>query len=47
MDATYIFLCRIMWRRYRDQDAGWDLANALGSRDQKVRFVARVLWDTV
>jgi hypothetical protein len=47
VDATYIFLCRIMWRRYRDEEAGWDVANALGSKDLKVQLVARILWETL
>jgi hypothetical protein len=40
MDAAYVFLCGIMWCRYRLEDAGWELVNALGSSDSKLRFLA-------
>ena len=43
MDATYLFLCGVMWRQYRQTDARDELIRALGSRDPDLRLLAKAL----
>jgi hypothetical protein len=37
MDATYIFLCGVMWRRYGHPEAGEELLMAADSTDPELR----------
>ena len=47
MDVAYIFLCSVLWQRRRDQRAAWELANALSSPNQTIRFVANKLCEAM
>lgn len=40
MDATYIFLCGVMWRRYGHPEAGEELLMAADSTDSELRVIA-------
>lgn len=40
MDATYIFLCGVMWRRYGHPEAGEELLMAADSTDPELRVIA-------
>ena len=40
MDATYVFLCGVMWRRFGQQDAGKELLRAADSMDPYVKALA-------
>lgn len=41
MDASYMLACGFLWHRAADVDAGWELVEALGSPDPRVRQVAQ------
>ena len=43
MDATYVFLCGIVWLQFGTRDAGQDLILALSSGSPQVRVLARTL----
>jgi hypothetical protein len=40
MDATYIFLCGVMWHRFGQPEAGEELLTAADSTDPELRVVA-------
>lgn|GEM_PF-2108836 len=40
MDATYIFLCGVMWHRFGQPEAGEELLKAADSTDPELRVVA-------
>jgi len=43
MDATYIFLCGVVWARYGEEPAGLELIRATHSSDTELRLLARSL----
>jgi hypothetical protein len=43
MDASYVFLCGVMWCRYGQEEAGWELVRAIRSGDADVRALAWAL----
>jgi hypothetical protein len=43
MDATYVFLCGIVWLQFGTREAGRDLILALSSRNPQLRMLARTL----
>ena|ERR1700693_29572 len=40
MDATYIFLCGVMWHRFGQPEAGEELLTAADSTDSELRALA-------
>jgi hypothetical protein len=40
MNQDYLVLCGAMWCQYRQEDAGWELARALRSRDPDQSLLA-------
>jgi hypothetical protein len=40
MDGDYVFLCGVMWCRYRQQDAGKELLRAAKSADPDLSALA-------
>lgn len=45
MSSDYVFLCGVMWRRYRSDDARRELMRALGSDDPDVVCMAYLMLD--
>ncbi|MBZ5598004.1 MAG: hypothetical protein LAN83_06755 [Acidobacteriia bacterium] len=45
MDASYIFLCGMVWSQFGEEDAGLELIRALGSPEQEMRVLARAMLD--
>lgn len=43
MDANYMLACGIVWRKTADPEAGWELVEALQSRDPSLRLLAQSL----
>jgi hypothetical protein len=43
MDANYMLVCGIVWRRTADLEAGWELVEALESPDPHLRLLAQSL----
>ena len=43
MDADYMLACGIVWRKTADPEAGWELVDALESRDPRLRLLAQSL----
>ncbi|MBZ5679246.1 MAG: hypothetical protein LAO24_03965 [Acidobacteriia bacterium] len=43
MDASYMLACGIVWRKTADPEAGWELVEALESRDPRLRLLAQSL----
>jgi hypothetical protein len=43
MDANYLLACGIVWRKDADPEAGWELVEALESRDPRLRLLAQAL----
>lgn len=43
MDILYLFVCGIRWAKYDDQEAGWELIQALSSPDADCRLVAEAM----
>ncbi len=43
MDVNYMLACGIAWRKTADQDAGWELVEALESPDPEVRQFAQYM----
>ncbi|MBV8892071.1 MAG: hypothetical protein JO266_08920 [Acidobacteria bacterium] len=44
MDLNYVFLCGLMWNRYGQEEAGWELVRAIRSADPDVRALAWALF---
>lgn len=40
MDGIYVFVCGLLWLRYRDQEAGDELLRASNSSNRTVRCLA-------
>jgi len=40
MDSNYVFLCGVMWCRYRQEDAGRELMRAAESKDPDLSALA-------
>jgi hypothetical protein len=40
MDSNYVFLCRVMWCKFGQVDAGKELARAADSSDANLRALA-------
>lgn len=40
MDSNYVFLCGVMWCRYRQEDAGSELMRAAECRDPDLSALA-------
>jgi hypothetical protein len=45
MDVNYVFLCGLMWSRYGQEEAGWELIRAIRSGDPDVKALAWALLD--
>jgi hypothetical protein len=45
MDASYIFLCGMVWSQFGEEDAGLELIRALSSPEQEMRVLARAMLD--
>jgi hypothetical protein len=45
MDASYIFLCGMVWSQFGEEDAGLELIRALASPEQELRVLARAMLD--
>jgi hypothetical protein len=45
MDASYIFLCGMVWSQFGEEDAGLELIRALRSPEQEMRVLARAMLD--
>jgi hypothetical protein len=43
MDASYMLACGIVWRKTADPEAGWELIEALESRDPDLRLLAQAM----
>jgi len=43
MNATYIFLCGMVWAYFGKEDAGLELIRTLNSPDQNMRILARAM----
>jgi len=43
MDITYVFLCGVMWFRYGQEEAAWELLRATKSLDQDIQALARAM----
>jgi hypothetical protein len=43
MNATYIFLCGMVWAHFGEEDAGLELIRTLNSPDQNMRILARAM----
>ena len=43
MDSNYVFLCGVMWRQYRSDDARSELMRAIGSDDVDIACMARAM----
>lgn len=40
MNHNYVYLCGVMWRNYRSDDARSELVRALGSEDPEIAWLA-------
>jgi hypothetical protein len=43
MDTDYMLACGIVWQKTADPEAGWELVEALGSPDPRLRLLAQTL----
>lgn len=43
MDIIYVFLCGVMWFRYGQEEAAWELLRATKSLDQDIQTLARAM----
>ena len=43
VDPLYLFACQLQWRKWCDEEAGWELLAALTSSDAPTRIVASSL----
>lgn len=43
MNTDSLLACGVLWRKTADPEAGWDLVDALKSRDPEVRVLAHTL----
>ncbi len=41
MNANYMLACGVVWNRTGDPEAGWELVEALHSKDPKTREIAQ------